>query len=166
MSHGEALMELTRQVRGDTLQVLDAAQADWLTWSPKGTSNHILWHAGHAVWLQDLLCVELLTERSELSEGWAAMFGASSQPGTIKEWPSRDDVRSSLQTQLARVLKLLEGTTDDLLLQTPTNFRDTRTNRGWIIHGLHDEAKHNGEMYLLCKLCRHREQDLPQRTTD
>ena len=41
MSHGEVLIELARQVRGDTLQVLDAAQADWLTWSPKGTSNHI-----------------------------------------------------------------------------------------------------------------------------
>ncbi len=166
MSHGEVLIELARQVRGDTLQVLDTAQASWLTWSPKGTSNHILWHAGHAVWLQDLLCVELLTGRSELPEGWAAMFGASSQPGTIKEWPSRDDVRSRLQTQLDRVLKLLEGTADDLLLRTPTKFRDTRTNLGWIIHGLHDEAKHNGEMYLLCKLCRHRKQDLPQRTTE
>ena len=24
----------------------------------------------------------------------------------------------------------------------------------WIIHGLHDEAKHSGEMYLLWKMCR------------
>ena len=41
MSHGEVLIELARQVRGDTLQVLDAAHADWLTWSPKETSNHM-----------------------------------------------------------------------------------------------------------------------------
>ena len=24
--------------------------------------------------------------------------------------------------------------------------------RGWLLHGLHDEAKHSGEMYLLWKL--------------
>jgi len=33
------LTELARQVRGDTLQVLDATQADWLNWAPPGTSN-------------------------------------------------------------------------------------------------------------------------------
>jgi hypothetical protein len=153
MDHGEVLAELARQVRGGTLQVLDAAKPDWLTWSPEGASNHILWHAGHAVWLQDLLCVELLTGRSELPEGWAVMFGARSQPGTIKDWPSRDEVSSFLRTQLARMLELLQRTPEDVLLQTPTRFKDTRTNLGWIIHGLHDEAKHNGEMYLLLKLC-------------
>jgi len=153
MDHGEVLTELARQVRGSTLQVLDAAQADWLTRSPEGTSNHILWHAGHALWLQDLLCVELLSGRSKLPEGWAAMFGARSEPVAIKNWPSRDKVSSFLRRQLARVLKLLERTPEDLLLRTPTRFRDTRTNLGWIIHGLHDEAKHNGEMYLLSKLC-------------
>lgn len=61
MAHGDVLKELARQVRGDTLQVFDATQDDWLTWAPPGTSNHILWHAGHAVWLQDLMCVELLS---------------------------------------------------------------------------------------------------------
>ena len=154
MDHGEVLLELARQVRGSTLQVLDAAKPDWLTWSPEGTSNHILWHAGHALWLQDLLCVELLTGRSELPEGWAAMFGARSEPGTIKDWPARDEISSLLRTQLGRMLEILQRTPEDLLLQTPDRFRDTRTNLGWIIHGLHDEAKHNGEMYLLCKLCR------------
>jgi hypothetical protein len=134
------------------LLVLDAAQADWLTRSAEGTSNHILWHAGHALWLQDLLCVELLTGRSELPDGSAAMFGARSQPGTISEWPSRDKVSSLLRAQLARVLELLDRTSEDFLLQTPDRFRDTRTNLGWIIHGLHDESKHNGEMYLLSKL--------------
>lgn len=156
MEHGEVLTELARQVRGGTLQVLDAAKVEWLTWSPKGTSNHILWHAGHAVWLQDLLCVELITGRSELPEGWASVFGARSQPGAIKEWPARDKVGSLLRAQLARVLELLERVPEDFLLQTPDRFKTTRTNLGWIIHGLHDEAKHNGEMYLLWKLCRDR----------
>jgi len=156
MDHGEVLTELARQVRGGTLQVLDGAKADWLTWSPEGTSNHILWHAGHAVWLQDLLCVELLTGRSELPKGWASMFGARSQPGAIKDWPSRDEVSSLLRSQLGRMLEVLQRTPEEVLLQTPTKFRDTRTTLGWISHGFHDEAKHNGEMYLLWKLCRDR----------
>ena len=153
MSYGEVLTELARQVRGSTLQVFDSAKDDWLTWSPEGTSNHILWHAGHAVRLQDVLCVELLTGRSELPEGWAAMFRPGSQPNAINEWPSRDAVGSLLRSQLGRVLEILQRTPEDILLQTPPKFRDTRTTLGWIIHGLHDEAKHNGEMYLLSKLC-------------
>ena len=156
MVQSEVLKELARQVRGDTLQGLDATPADRLTWAPPGTSNHILWHAGHGLWLQDLMCVKLLSGQSELPEGWAKTFGGNSQPGTIREWPSRDEVRSRLQSQLGRMLELLDGTTDDVLSDTPTSFRHKRSNVGWIIHGLHDEAKHNGEMYLLWKLCHER----------
>ena len=154
MEQCETLKELARQVRGGTLQVLDAAQADWLTWVPPGTSNHILWHAGHGLWLQDLMCVDFLSGRSELPKGWAETFGANSQPATIHEWPSRDEVRSLLQAQLGRMLDLLDETPVALLSETPTRFRDNRTTLGWIVHGLHDEAKHNGEMYLLWKLHR------------
>jgi hypothetical protein len=117
-------------------------------------SNHILWHAGHGLWLQDLMCVDFLSGRSELPKGWAETFGANSQPATIHEWPSRDEVRSLLQSQLGRMLDLLDETPVALLSETPTRFRDNRTTLGWIVHGLHDEAKHNGEMYLLWKLHR------------
>lgn len=59
-----------------------------------------------------------------------------------------------LQTQLGRTLELLDGTSDDVLVRMPTRLSGNRTTLGWIIHGLHDEAKHNGEMYLLWKMCR------------
>ena len=52
MSSSEVLQELAREVRQGTLQILAATQAAWLTWAPPHTSNHILWHAGHALWLQ------------------------------------------------------------------------------------------------------------------
>ncbi len=55
------IQELARQVRRGTMQMLEAAPADRLTWAPPGTSNHILWHAGHALWLQGVLCLEPLT---------------------------------------------------------------------------------------------------------
>lgn len=41
---------------------------------------------------------------------------------------------------------------DAALRQPPTNSLGSGEALGWILHGLHDEAKHNGEMYLVWKL--------------
>jgi hypothetical protein len=58
-----------------------------------------------------------------------------------------------LSDQLGRIFAALE-TTDDATLGRVTNARGD-TLAGRIIHGLHDDARHQGEMYLLMKLCRH-----------
>ena len=39
MSH---LIELAKQVRGTTVQLLAGVPEDWLLWAPTGTSNHIV----------------------------------------------------------------------------------------------------------------------------
>ncbi len=151
------LQELARQVRRDTVQILDAAQPSWLTYAPPGTSNHILWHAGHAVWLQDVLCLRLLAGASELPEGWSRTFGMNCRPvGETEDWPSRDEVRERLRSQLYRQLQLLAAVGDARLAEPADPDRGTATIAERIIHGLHDEAKHCGEMYLLLKLCRAR----------
>jgi hypothetical protein len=152
MAHADVPKELARQVRSSTIRVFDAAPAECLTWTPAATSNHILWHAGHAVWLMDLMGVELLAGRSELPEGWAAMFGQDSQPRAITKWPSHEEVRTRLVAQLSRLQQLFETASDATLLQRPTNSLGDGHVLGWILHGLHDEARHNGEMYLLWKL--------------
>ncbi len=43
---------------------------------------------------------------------------------------------------------------DERLAKTADPGRGTATISDRIIHGLHDEAKHSGEMYLILKLCR------------
>ncbi len=155
MSIGATLQELARQVRRDTLQILDAAQPTWLTYAPPGTSNHILWHAGHALWLQDVLCVRLLVGRSELPADWEERFGANCRPlKQIENWPTRDELGQLLRGQLRRVIELLAGTSDEQLVQPAEPDRGTAAISDRIIHGLHDEAKHCGEMYLILKLCR------------
>lgn len=154
MSTSATLQELARQVRLGTLQILDAAPPAWLTYAPPGTSNHMLWHAGHVLWLQDALCIELLTGRSELPRGWANTFGMNCRPVELtREWPGRSELADLLRQQLDRMLELLSST-DEQQLASPANpARGPAAVAERIIHGLHDEAKHSGEMYLLWKLC-------------
>ncbi len=157
----EVLRELARQVRGATLRGLQATPDEWLTWAPPGTANHILWHAGHALWLQDLLCIRLLTGQGELPPGWSETFGASCRPPQqTSDWVSGAELAGLLQSQLERILELLSATSDRQLAQVADPTRGTATVAARIIHGFHDEAKHSGEMYLLWKLCRTRTAEL------
>jgi hypothetical protein len=150
-----AVAELARQVRGTTQQLIGVPAPDWLTWTPAGTSNHLLWHAGHAVWLQDALGIESITGRSELPRGWAEIFGMNSRPAAISSWPDVAEVRAQLQAQLTRYLDLISSEAETIVARA--NKRSP--SGGWpllpgMIHGWYDEAKHQGEMYLLHKLRR------------
>ena len=152
MSH---LNELARQGRGKTVQFLEEVPSDWHRWAPPGTSNHIIWHAGHALWVQDHLCVEPLSTSSELPSGWSDRFGKNCHPvAETREWPERGELLHHLTTQLDRMLGLLDENAHRLTQIGPN--RDDRWDltRG-VIHGLHDEACHQGEMYLLMKLRQH-----------
>ena len=149
----DTLAELARQVRQGTLQLLQVPDKAWLTWSPPGLSNHMLWHAGHALWVQDELTIQPLTGRSELPAGWAAMFGQNSRPATTSHWPDPAEVGVRLERQLARILDLLDQSAELIA----TRATAIPAGGGWpllagMIHGWHDEARHQGEMYLLYKL--------------
>jgi hypothetical protein len=149
------LQELAVEVRSKTVQLFDYAPADKLTWAPPGTSNPILWHAGHAVWLQDVLCIAIATGKSELPAGWAAVFGMGSRPERpTHAWPAKDDVRRQLKVQLPRLVDVIGRLTPEELTALPRfgHPGDDRTLQECIIHGLHDEANHQGEMYLLLKI--------------
>ena len=157
MSH---LEELARQVRGTTLDFLHNVPAEWLLWAPPGTSNHILWHAGHALWAQDVLCVEPLTGASELPAGWADKFGMNCRPvAKTVNWPDRAELWRLLSTQLDRLVDLFAEHEDRLTHIGPNAEAGQNLTRG-IIHGLHDEARHQGEMYLLMKLRRYEAQTI------
>ena len=155
ISHSAAIAELARQVRRGTLELLHDSDERWLMWAPPSTSNHILWHAGHALWLQDALTIRPLTGQSELPRGWAAQFGQNSRPELPTKWPDAAEVQSLLGNQLARVEKLLVEHSKVIM----TRPNAVPSSGGWplvpgIIHGWHDEARHQGEMYLRYKLAR------------
>lgn len=145
---------LAYQVRDCTLKLFDATDSDALTWTPPGTANHILWHAGHVVWVADVLSIEPITGKSELPPGWAENFGQDSQPATVRHWPEATEVRSRLESQLKHILDLLHERREMI-----AEADETPLEGGWpllhgIIHGWHDEARHQGEIYLLQKLRR------------
>jgi hypothetical protein len=147
--------EMASQVRQSTLQLLHVPDPGCLTWSPPGTSNHMLWHAGHALWLQDALSIRPLTGHSELPRGWSALFGQDSEPAATANWPEQAEVQARLVAQLQRILELLDEHANTIVMQA----RLAPPTGSWpllpgMIHGWHDEARHQGEMYLLHKLCR------------
>lgn len=152
MAGNQVLLELTRQVRHDTLQVLAATEPPQLTFVPPGTANHILWHAGHALWVQDLMCVAPLAGASELPQAWLPLFRSGSEPALTEQWPAAAEVQSQLEAQRTRMLELLAEVSDKDLQRPAAGLSRERNLMGWILHGLHDEAKHCGEMYLLWKL--------------
>ena len=154
MSRAQLLQQLAGEVRRDTLKILAAVEEDLATWSPPATSNHILWHAGHAGWLQDLMCVAPLTEGSELPDGWATIFGMDSQPSQVPKWPLKQEIQRFLEGQLDRIVQLLDKVSEEVLSGPAWGLGRHRNLLGWIVHGLHDEAKHSGEMYLLFKMTR------------
>jgi hypothetical protein len=151
------MQELAAEVRHKTVQLLQASRASELTWTPPGTANHVLWHAGHALWLQDVLCIELVTGRSELPQGYAELFQMGSRPARLhRPWPARDELSHHLQAQLSRLQEVIGSVPDADFDRPPrhTHPGDSRTLGYCILHGLHDEANHQGEMYLLLKMQR------------
>jgi hypothetical protein len=158
-SRNRPLQVLAADVRERTLQILLACRPEELTWSPPGTANHILWHAGHALWLQDVLCLRLLSGCGALPAGWENLFGMGSRPDQLAQpWPSRDEVAALLRAQLPRLVQVIGTLTESDLDALPPHAhpRDSRTLGQCVVHGLHDEACHQGEMYLLLKMQRGR----------
>jgi hypothetical protein len=73
------------------------------------------------------------------------------RPATVTSWPSVEQVRAALRDQLERLAAAIEPLSAQQLAQIVDRERG-RTLRFSILHGLHDEANHQGEIYLLKKM--------------
>ena len=73
----------------------------------------------------------------------------------VDDWPERTEVRSRLESQIKRILDLLHVHREMIV----ANANKMSREGDWpllygMIHGWHDEARHQGEIYLLQKLRR------------
>jgi hypothetical protein len=149
----QTLLLLTKDVRGKTLRILDGVTEDQAKYAPPGLNNHILWHAGHALVIVELLGIEPAKAKpTGYPKDWPDKFNWKSEPAKVKEWPTLADVKGKLVEQLERLTTAINSLGEGQLAGVIGDPAKGRTLRWSILHGLHDEAGHQGEMWLLKKM--------------
>ena len=151
----QSLLLLLDEVRGKALQLLQGLSEKEARWSPPGLHNHILWHAGHSFVLVESLALEAIGQRPQIPEGWFEVFSWRSDPRRVapSRWPTLAQVVAQLREQHLRLRAVIERLTEEEL-SAPEPGVPNRTVRHASVHGLHDEACHSGEIWLLRKLLR------------
>jgi hypothetical protein len=148
-----SLLLLLDEVRGKTLRILKTIPAGQERWAPAGLQNTILWHAGHAYVTVESLAMRALGRPPEFPPGWPELFAMNSRPAEVPadRWPTLADVIGQLEAQHRRLKGIIAGLSPDQL-DAPSAVNPDRTARYGILHGLHDEACHSGEIHLLRKM--------------
>ena len=149
----ETLLTLANEVRGKTLRLLDVGPVAARFTGP-GLNNSILWHGGHALMLVEHLCIIPATGGTpQYPGGWYEMFAWNSRPAAVPRdaWPTPAELVERLREQLERLRSVIRQLTPEQLGRVTDPARN-RTLRYSIVHGLHDEASHQGEIHLLRKL--------------
>ncbi|CAN5638564.1 hypothetical protein BH23PLA1_BH23PLA1_09650 [soil metagenome] len=151
----ESLLMLLDDVRGKTLRELEGLDELHARWAPPGLQNTCLWHAGHAYVVTEFLSMQALGREPSLPEGWLKMFSWESNPAhvSLASWPPLEEVVSALSAQHQRLRETIANLTPEQL-EAPEPANPSRPARYGIVHGLHDEARHSGEISLLRKLMR------------
>jgi hypothetical protein len=148
----DTLLMLAGEVRGKTLWLLEGVADEMAHFAAPGLSNTILWHAGHALVVAEHLGIMPATgQPSALPEGWLEKFGWDSRPQVVTQWPAISEVLAALHGQLPRLIAAIAALSPsqlDRVLGPP----HAATLRYEIVHGLHDEANHQGEIWLLRKM--------------
>ena len=150
----DSLLLLANEVRSKTLWLLDDLTEDMARFAAPGLTNTILWHAGHVlVVVEHLAIAPAAGGLPQVPQGWFDIFGWDSRPRLVIDWPAIADVIAELRGQLPRLISALAALTPSHLNQVHDQASGT-TLRYDILHGLHDEANHQGEMWLLKKMYR------------
>ena len=148
----KTLALLATEVRGKTLWLVDGVGEEMARFTGPGLCNSILWHAGHVLVVIEHLAVAPATgQPPALPEGWFEKFGWDSRPLTVTDWPAASEVVAALREQLPRLTAAITNLSPEQLDQIvdPTQGSTLRYD---ILHGLHDEANHQGELWLLRKM--------------
>lgn len=148
----QTLLMLAKDVRGKTLKLIGDVSSEDGRFTAPGLQNSILWHAGHALVVVEHLAVSAISGNPPCyPKGWFDKFSWKSDPATVKDWPKIEEVRLKLSEQIVKLTDLIERLTEKQLSQV-VDAQKGRTLRYSILHGFHDEANHQGEIWTLKKM--------------
>ena len=147
----ESLILLGKEIRAKTLRLLEGVSDADARWAPAGLNNSIIWHAGHSYTVVEHLAFGGAGAVPKQPDGWMETFSWKSRPTPETKYPPLAEVVAKLTDQLARVTNLVQ-TLDEARLSQIVDPARGRTLRFCILHGWHDEANHQGEIWLLKKL--------------
>lgn len=149
----QSLLMLFDEVRDKTLTVLQGVTREQALRAPPGLHNNILWHAAHCCVVVEWLIARALDRPPQLPHGWFEMFSWKARPAQIPadRWPSLEEVVGQLHGQRQRLRGVLAELGEERL-SAGVPRRPQRSVRNLIIHALHDEACHAGEIWLLRKM--------------
>lgn len=148
----ESLILLINEVRNKTLRLLDGVTPAEAAFAPPGLVNTITWHAGHCLIVNEAMGIAASSGKPPVfPEGWLEKFKGGSEPAKVSEWPALADIVAKLKDQQQRLVALVTPMSEPDLARV-VNPQRGRTARYMILHGLHDEAGHQGEIWLLRKL--------------
>ena len=144
---------LLDEVRGKTLRLLDSVSEENARWAPPGLQNTILWHAGHVYLVLEWLTMKALGRAPYIPKGWYQLFSWDSHPASIPAdgWPALAEIVTRLGEQHERMTSVVKGLSVESLSE-PAADHPEMPIRFAILHALHDEACHCGEIHLLRKL--------------
>lgn len=147
------LLMLLDDVRGKTLSVLQNLDDTHARWAPPGLQNSCLWHAGHAFVVTEFLTMKAVGRDPQIPDGWMKMFSWESNPAHTSpaDWPPLEEIVAALRSQFERLREVIGGLSPEQVAAPEPN-NPARTVGFAILHGLHDEARHSGEISLLRKL--------------
>ncbi len=147
------LLNLCDEVRQKTLRRLEDVTEEQARFVPDGLQNSILWHAGHAFVVTEWLTMGAISAETTCPDGWFEMFSWTSKPAEIPQdaWPTLSEVVEQLRLQHGRLHGAIKNIPAERLDQ-PAADDATVSVRFRIMHGIHDEACHSGEIWLLRKM--------------
>jgi hypothetical protein len=149
----KTLLMILEDVRNKTLNDLKGLDEAQARWAPSNLQNSCLWHGGHSYVVTEFLTARALGREPKMPEGWLKMFSWESNPAHVppESWPPLETVVAALDEQLGRFRETFAALTE-AELDAPEPGNPARTVRYGLVHGLHDEARHSGEVKLLRKL--------------
>ena len=148
----ETLLCLLKEVRTKTLSRLAGVNEQDARWTPSGIHNHLLWHAGHCYVVVEWLTARAVGRPPEIPASWFELFSWESDPAKTPpaSWPLLATVLRALEDQQDRLAQWISEAESSLWGQ-PAAESPQHTRRRQVVHGLHDEACHAGEIWLLRK---------------